>query len=71
MADHQTFRPLSAENVRTAAIHVAEMQKWAREAYLATQHLEEVRLMWDRYFEAEHELHWLIPPATEPEAGGS
>jgi hypothetical protein len=43
------------------------MQKWAREAYLSTHHIEEVRSIWDRYFEAEHELHWLIPPTAEPE----
>jgi hypothetical protein len=68
MTNHQEFKDLSAQDVRTAAVHIAEMQKWAREAYLASHHLEETQPMWDRYFEAEHELHWLIKPATEPEA---
>ncbi|MGB7051349.1 MAG: hypothetical protein WBG41_07260 [Acidimicrobiales bacterium] len=67
MTGHQEFRPLTAEEVRRAATHIGEMQKWAREAYLGTHHLEGVRPMWDRYFEAEHELHWLIPPTAEPE----
>ena len=66
MSGHQEFRALTADEVRVAATRLAEMQKWAREAYLGTCHLEEVRPMWDRYFEAEHELHWLLPPATEP-----
>lgn len=67
MSGHQEFRSLTAEEVHTAAEHIAEMQRWAREAYLGTHHLEEVRPMWDRYFEAEHELHWIIPPASEPD----
>jgi hypothetical protein len=67
MPGHQEFGALTADQVRVAATHLAEMQKWAREAYLGTRHLEEVRPMWDRYFEAEHELHWIVPPATEPE----
>ena len=69
MPGHQQFRALTAEEVGVAATHIGEMQKWAREAYLGTRHIEEVRAMWDRYFEAEHELHWLIPPSTEPEEG--
>ncbi len=68
MSGHQEFRALTADQVRVAAGHIAEMEKWAREAYLGTRHLEEVRSLWDRYFEAEHELHWIIPPATEPES---
>ena len=67
MPGHQEFRALSPEEVQTAAKHIAEMQRWAREAYLGTDHVEEAREMWDNYFEAEHELHWIIPPATEPE----
>ena len=50
-------------------MRVAEMEKWAREAYLATKHLEDIEDIWVRYFEAEHHLHWIIPPATEPEDG--
>ena len=46
---------------------IAEMEKWAREAYLATKHVEDIEDIWVRYFEAEHHLHWIIPPATEPE----
>jgi hypothetical protein len=42
------------------------MQKWAREAYLATKHVEDIEEIWVRYFEAEHQLHWILPPATEP-----
>jgi len=68
MPGHQEFRPLSADEVRAVAVHIAEMQRWAREAYLGTRHLEEAREAWDRYFEAEHQLHWLVPPATEPDA---
>jgi hypothetical protein len=67
MPGHQEFRALTADQVRITATLLAEMQKWAREAYLGTRHLEEVRPMWDRYFVAEHELHWIVPPATEPE----
>lgn len=66
MAGHQEFRALTPEDVGVVATHIAEMQKWAREIYLGTQHVEEVRSLWDRYFEAERELHWLIPPAAEP-----
>jgi hypothetical protein len=68
MSGHQKVRVLTTEEVSLAAVHIAEMQKWAREAYLGTRHLEEVRPMWERYFEAEHELHWIIEPAVEPEA---
>jgi hypothetical protein len=71
MPGHQEFRALTADEVRTLAGHLAEMQRWAREAYLGTSHLEATREAWGRYFEAEHEVHWLVPPATEPEAGPS
>ena len=33
----------------------------------ATKHVEDIEDIWVRYFEAEHHLHWIIPPATEPE----
>jgi hypothetical protein len=71
MPGHQEFQPLAADDVRVLATHLAEMQHWAREAYLGTRHVEDVRVAWDRYFEAEHEAHWLVPPTTEPEAGSS
>jgi hypothetical protein len=67
MPDHQEFRALSADEVQRAAVPVAAMQKWAREAYLATKHVENIEDIWVRYFEAEHHLHWILPPATEPE----
>jgi hypothetical protein len=67
MAGHQEFKALSAEEVGGAAERIAEMEKWAREAYLATKHVEDVEDILVRYFEAEHHLHWIIPPATEPE----
>ncbi len=67
MTGHQEFEALSADVVRQAALRVAEMQKWAREAYLATKHVEDVEDIWLRYFEAEHRLHWILPLATEPE----
>ena len=67
MSGHQEFKALSADEVQQAAVRIAEMQKWAREAYLATKHVEDIEDIWVRYFEAEHHLHWLIPPATEPE----
>ena len=69
MTGHQEFKALSDVEVERAAVRVAEMQKWAREAYLATKHVEDVEDIWVRYFEAEHHLHWILPPATEP--GGS
>jgi hypothetical protein len=46
-------------------VHVADMQKWAREAYLSTKHVEDIEPIWLRYFEAGHELHWILPPASE------
>ena len=59
---------LSADGVKQASIRIAEMHKWARrEAYLSTRHVEDVEDIWVRYFEAEHHLHWILPPATEPE----
>ena len=67
MPGHQEFKALSSEEVERAAVRVAEMEKWAREAYLATKHVEDVEDIWVRYFEAEHHLHWIISPATEPE----
>jgi predicted metalloprotease len=70
MTGHQEFKSLSADEVRRAATQVAEMQKWAREAYLSTKHVEDVEDIWVRYFEAEHHLHWIVPPATEPEEDG-
>ena len=66
MPGHQEFKALSAEGVQRAATQIAEMQKWAREAYLATKHVEDTEDIWIRYFEAEHHLHWILPPATEP-----
>ena len=66
MTGHQEFEALSADVVRQAALRVAEMQKW-RARHLATKHVEEVEDIWLRYFEAEHRLHWILPPATEPE----
>ena len=67
MSGHQEFKALSAEEAEQAAMRVAEMEKWAREAYLATKHVEDIEDIWVRYFEAEHHLHFIIPPATEPE----
>ena len=67
MPGHQEFKALAADEVQRAAACVAEMQKWAREAYLSTKHVENVEDIWVRYFEAEHHLHWILPPATEPE----
>src|ERR1700677_3875328 len=67
MSGHQEFKALSAEEVERAAMRVAEMEKWAREAYLATKHVEDIEDIWVRYFEAEHHLHFIIPPATEPD----
>jgi hypothetical protein len=67
MTGHQEFRALSTDEVKRAAMQVAEMQKWAREAYLSTKHIEDIEGIWVRYFEAEHHLHWILPPATEPE----
>lgn len=64
---HQEFSALSADGVKQASIRIAEMHKWAREAYLSTKHVEDVEDIWVRYFEAEHHLHWILPPATEPE----
>lgn len=64
MPGHQEFKALSADEVKRAATWIADMQKWAREAYLSTKHVEDI---WVRYFEAEHHLHWILPPATEPE----
>jgi hypothetical protein len=70
MSGHQEFKALSADEVKRAATQVADMQKWAREAYLSTKHVEDVEDIWVRYFEAEHHLHWILPPATEsPEDG--
>jgi len=71
MPGHQEYRELTAEQVGQAAAIIATMQKWAREAYLGTSHLEEVEDIWLRYFEAEHELHWMIPPAAEPPVEGA
>jgi hypothetical protein len=68
MTGHQGFKALSADEVQRAAERIAEMEKWAREAYLSTKHVEDIEDIWVRYFEAEHHLHWIIPPATEPEA---
>jgi hypothetical protein len=62
---HQKFRALSSEEVAQAAAHVADMQKWAREAYLSTKHVEDIESIWLKYFEAEHELHWILPPSSE------
>ena len=67
MPGHQEFGALSAEDVRRAAAQIADMQKWAREAYLSTKHVEDIEDIWVRYFEAEHHLHWIVPPATETE----
>ena len=67
MSGHQEFRALSADEVERAAAQIADMQKWAREAYLSTKHVEDVEHIWVRYFEAEHRLHWILPPATEPD----
>jgi hypothetical protein len=67
MSGHQEFKALSAEEVQRAAERIAEMEKWAREAYLSTKHVEDIEPIWVRYFEAEHHLHWIIAPATEPE----
>ena len=67
MSGHQEFRALSADEVQRASVRIAEMQKWAREAYLSTKHVEDIEDIWTRYFEAEHHLHWILPPATEPE----
>jgi hypothetical protein len=67
MSGHQEFAALSADEVQRAAVRIAEMEKWAREAYLSTKHVEDIEDIWVRYFEAEHHLHWIIPPATEPE----
>jgi hypothetical protein len=67
MSGHQEFKALSAEEVQRAAERIAEMEKWAREAYLSTKHVEDIESIWVRYFEAEHHLHWIIPPATEPQ----
>jgi hypothetical protein len=53
--------------MQKAAESIAAMEKWAREAYLSTKHVEDIEPIWVRYFEAEHHLHWIIPPATEPE----
>jgi hypothetical protein len=63
MSGHQEFKALSPDEVQRAAERIAEMEKWAREAYLSTKHVEDI---WVRYFEAEHHLHFIIPPATEP-----
>jgi hypothetical protein len=65
MPGHQEFTALSSEEVEQAAAHVADMQKWAREAYLGTKHVEDVEPIWLKYFEAEHELHWILPPSSE------
>ena len=70
MPGHQQFNALSVDEVRRAATHMAEMQKWAREAYLSTKHVEDIEDIWLRYFEAEHHLHWIIPPSSEPESEG-
>ena len=67
MTDDQHDAALSGDQVREAARYIAGMQKWAREAYLSTKHVEDIEDIWLRYFEAEHHLHWIIPPATEPE----
>jgi hypothetical protein len=67
MTEEQQFSPLSIDQVGEAAKLVAAMQKWAREAYLSTKHVEGIEDIWLRYFEAEHHLHWILPPATEPE----
>jgi hypothetical protein len=67
MSGHQQFRALSADEAERAAEWIANMRKWAREAYLATKHVEDVEDVWVRYFDAEHQLHWIIPPATEPD----
>jgi hypothetical protein len=67
MSGHQEFEALSSDEVRRAAERIAEMEKWAREAYLSTKHVEDIEGIWVRYFEAEHHLHFIIPPATEPE----
>jgi hypothetical protein len=67
MPGHQEFEPLTVDEVRRAAQQIADMQKWAREAYLSTKHVEDIEDIWVRYFEAEHRLHWILPPATEPE----
>jgi len=67
MTEHQRYAPLSPEQVREASAYVAGMQKWAREAYLSTKHVEDIEDIWLRYFEAEHHLHWILPPAVEPE----
>jgi hypothetical protein len=69
MPGHQEFKPLSVDEVRNASLRIAEMQKWAREAYLSTKHVEDIEDIWVRYFEAEHHLHWTLPPSTEPEDG--
>jgi hypothetical protein len=69
MSGHQEFKALSSDEVQRAAERIAEMEKWAREAYLSTKQIEDVEGIWVRYFEAEHHLHFIIPPATEPEEG--
>ena len=61
MSGHQEFKALSSDEVQRAAERIAEMEKWAREAYLSTKHVEDVEDIWVRYFEAEHGLHWIIP----------
>lgn len=71
MAGHQQFEALSVDEVRRAAIQVAEMQKWACEAYLSTKHVEDIEEIWLRYFEAEHHLHWIIPPSSEDPGPGA
>jgi hypothetical protein len=67
MSGHQEFKALSADEVERAAAQIADMEKWAREANLSTKHREDVEDIWVRYFEAEHRLHWILPPATEPD----
>ena len=57
MPGHQEFTALSSEEAEQASAHVADMQKWAREAYLSTKHVEDIEPIWLKYFEAEHELH--------------
>ena len=71
MSGHQgiseRFQPMRWSERRH---EIAEMQKWAREAYLSTKHVEDIEDIWTRYFEAEHHLH-LDPSASATEPDGS
>ena len=67
MSGHQEFKALSADEAHRAADADRRNGEVGPRGVPRTKHVEDIEDIWVRYFEAEHHLHWIIPPATEPE----